>query len=177
MGGQSSRDFQPLPLRQAQGMGKVVGERGEPGTLKDIVYLAIHFCSRTLVRLSEDRGGLDVFKNRHLEERTDHLERAGYPEMTQLVRPHSSDRRFHEYYFSVRRGEETTEKRKKGCLPRTVRANHADNLSRHHIKRNPAESLQPSEVAGKILYSKQRWLKGRRVIRQTKIHGIAFLSL
>ena len=79
MGGQSSRDLQPLPLRQAQGMGKVMGERGEPGTLKNLVYLPVRFYSRTLVRFSEDRGGLDVFKNRHFEERTDHLERAGIP--------------------------------------------------------------------------------------------------
>ena len=175
MGGQRSRDFQPLPLRQAQGMGKVVRERGEPGTLKDLVYLPIRFCSRTLVRFSEDRAGLDVFKNRHLEERTDHLERAGYPEMTQPVRPHSSNRRFHECYLSVRRGEETTEKRKEGCFPRSVRSDHADNLSRHHIKRHPAESLQPPEVTGKILYPKQRSLKGSRVVRQNDIHKLTFL--
>lgn len=89
--------------------------------------------------------------------------------------PHHSNRGFHEFYFSIRRDEETTEKSKEGCLPCTVRSNHADNLSWHHIERHHGESPQSSELPGKVLCLKQWWLDGGRVIKQIKIHGVTFL--
>ena len=175
MGGQGPGDFQSLPLRKAQGMGHVMSERGDSGPFKDLIDLAIRFGSRTAVQFSEDRGGLDVFKDGHFEKRADHLKGAGYPEMTQAVRPHSGNRRIHESYFSVGRVEEPAENRKERRLSRAIRSDHADNLSGSNLKRYPGKSLQSPEGPGKVLHPKQQRLEGSRIIMQRIIHELTFL--
>jgi hypothetical protein len=122
-------------------MGHVMREAGDSGPFEDLIHLLIRLASRAAAGLSEDRGGLDVFKDGHFEKRTDYLKSASDPETTQTVRPHSGNRRFHESYFSLRRGEETAENCEEGRLSRAVRSDEADDLSRPDLKRDPGESL------------------------------------
>jgi hypothetical protein len=155
MGGQGSGYFEPLALREAQGMGKVMGERRETGTFEDLFYLPVNLCGSRSARLSKYRGGFDVFKGSHFKERADDLERPGYPEMTQFVRPHSSNRGFHESYFSMRRREKTAEESKEGCLASAVGSDHTDDLTWHDTKGYLSKGSQSPEVPGEVLCFKK----------------------
>jgi hypothetical protein len=137
-------------------MGKVMGERRETGTFKDLLYLLIDLYGRTLARFSENRSCLNIFKDGHFQEGTDHLECAGYPEMTKPVRPHPGNRGLHEFYFSMGRAEKTTEESEEGCLASTVRSDYTNDLSLCDTKRYGSKGSQPSKVPGQVLYFKQR---------------------
>jgi hypothetical protein len=65
----------------------------------------------------------------------------------------------------MRRREKTAEESKEGCLASTVGSDHTDDLSRCDTKGHCCKGSQPPEVPGEVLYFKQRWLEGIRVIR------------
>jgi hypothetical protein len=75
----------------------------------------------------------------------------------------------------VGRGEEPAENRKERRLSRTIRSDHADDLSGSNLKRHPGKSLQSPEGPGKVLHSKQQRLEGSRMIVQRIIHELTFL--